>query len=98
MLDTYRVSEILVTGSSSGVTLALGLVSHINAMPKDIEVPKQIYASSPGQCSTDEELIRKGCILDKKDILLNINYMEIIDKIMTHGKICLNITNGFPAF
>lgn len=54
MLDTYRVSEILVTGSSSGTTLALGLVSHINAMHKDIE--NQV------------------------------------------GKICLNITNDFPAF
>lgn len=86
MLDTYGASNILVTGSSSGATLALGLVSHINVKHKDIEVPERIYASSPGQCFTDEELIRKGHILDKKDILLNIAYMEIIDRIMTHGK------------
>lgn len=86
MLDTYNASEILVTGSSSGATLALGLVSHINLMYKDIEVPKRIYASSPGQCFTDEELIRKGRTLDKKDILLNVSFMEIIDRILTHGK------------
>ena len=86
MLNTYSASNILVTGSSSGATLALGLVSHINVMRKDIEVPKRIYASSPGQCFTDEELIRQGRILDKKDILLSVSYMEIIDKIMTHGK------------
>ena len=87
MLNTYSASNILVTGSSSGATLALGLVSHINVMHEDIEVPKRIYASSPGQCFTDEELIRQGRILDKKDILLSVSYMEIIDKIMTHRKI-----------
>lgn len=86
MLNTYSASNILITGSSSGATLALGLVSHINVMHENIEVPKRIYASSPGQCFTDEELIRKGRILDKKDILLSVSYMEIIDKIMTHGK------------
>jgi len=86
ILNTYNASDILVTGSSSGATLALGLASHINVMHKDIEVPKRIYVSSPGQCFTDEELIRKGRILDKNDILLSITYMEIIDKIMTHGE------------
>lgn len=86
MLDTYSASEILVTGSSSGATLALGLVSHINVMHKDIAVPKRIYASSPGQCFTHKELIRKGRILDKKDILLHISFLEIFDRILTHGK------------
>ncbi|ERK57544.1 hypothetical protein HMPREF1983_01093 [Gemella bergeri ATCC 700627] len=86
MLNTYNASNVLVTGSSSGATLALGLVSHINAMHKEVEVPKKIYASSPGQCFTDEELIRKGQGLDKKDILLSLSYMKKMDKILTHGK------------
>ena len=86
MLDTYNVSDILVTGSSSGATLALGLVSYINISNKEAEIPKRIYASSPGQCFTDEDLIRKGQLLDKKDILLSLYYMEILDRIMTHGK------------
>mgnify|MGYP000873350800 FL=1 len=57
MLDTYNISDILVTGSSSGATLALGLVSYINISNKEAEIPKRIYASSPGQCFTDEDLI-----------------------------------------
>ncbi len=86
MLEIYSSSDILVTGSSSGATLALGLVSYINTLKKEVDVPKRIYASSPGQCFTDEELIREGRILDKKDIFISVSYIEIIDKIMTHNK------------
>ena len=71
LLNEYNVSDILVTGSSSGATLALGLVSYINISKKDIEVPKRIYASSPGECFKDEDLIKKGEILDKKDIFID---------------------------
>lgn len=86
VLDTYSASDVLVTGSSSGATLALGLVSHINVMHEDIEVPKRIYASSPGQCFIDEELIRKGRELEQKDVLLSLSRMEKMDKILTRGK------------
>ncbi|MEB3024841.1 MULTISPECIES: alpha/beta hydrolase fold domain-containing protein [unclassified Parvimonas] len=86
MLNEYNVSDILVTGSSSGATLALGLVSYINISKKDIEVPKRIYASSPGECFKDADLIKKGEILDKKDILLTLSFVKIFGKIMAHGK------------
>ncbi|MGI6608563.1 MAG: alpha/beta hydrolase fold domain-containing protein [Erysipelotrichaceae bacterium] len=86
MLETYKVEDILVTGSSSGASLALGLVSHINALGKKAELPKRIYASSPGQCFTDIETIRKGRILNEKDIILPVSYMEIAESILTHGE------------
>ncbi len=63
ILDLYDVLDILVTGSSSGAALALGLVSHVNSLGEKAEIPKRIYASSPGQCFTDEELIKKGIIV-----------------------------------
>lgn len=86
MLKTYKASDILITGSSSGATLALGLVSYINTLGKKAELPKRIYASSPGQCFTDEETVRKGRILNEKDIILDVAYMEIAESILTHGK------------
>lgn len=35
MLNIYDVSDILVTGSSSGAAIALGLVSYINILGKE---------------------------------------------------------------
>lgn len=86
MLNSYSPSDILISGSSSGAALALGLVAYMNASGKGNEIPKQIYASSPGQCFTDKELIKKGQLLDKKDIFLSLSYFEIVDQIMTQGK------------
>ncbi len=86
MLETYKVEDIIITGSSSGATLALGLVSYINVLGKKAELPKRIYASSPGQCFTDKDTIRKGRILNEKDIILHVSYMEIAESILTHGK------------
>ena len=86
MLETYKAKDIIITGSSSGATLALGLVSYINVLGKKAELPKRIYASSPGQCFTDKDTIRKGRILNEKDIILHVSYMEIAKSILTHGK------------
>lgn len=76
MLETYKAEDILVTGSSSGATLALGLVSYINALGNQEELPKRIYASSPGQCFTDKETIRKGRILHMPHKVLRHSRMK----------------------
>lgn len=86
MLERYEASDILLSGSSSGGSLALGLVSYINALGRKDQLPKRIYASSPGQCFKDEELIRKGRLLNDRDFLIDASYMENMHEVMTKGK------------
>ncbi|MDO5063038.1 MAG: alpha/beta hydrolase [Peptostreptococcaceae bacterium] len=86
ILESYDISDMMITGSSSGGALALGLVSHINALGREVPLPKKIYCSSPGNCFRDRRSIEQGYELNRKDILLDMAYFEIYDKIMTHGR------------
>lgn len=86
VLEHYGVSDMLVTGSSSGGTLALGLVSYLNEAGEVASLPKRIYASSPGDCFRREEVIARSRALNEKDILLDAAFMGTMEKIMTKGK------------
>ena len=86
MLETYDASRILVTGSSSGATLGLGLAAHINAKGEGVPIPEKMYLSSPGNCFQDEKALEKGYVLNDKDILLDMSYMTKMPDIMSHGK------------
>ena len=86
MLKEYDASNIIVTGSSSGGNLAIGLVAHINALGGKFPLPNKIYASSPGECFGREDVIERGKELNKEDFLIDVKYMESAESIMTKGK------------
>ena len=85
-LQQYKAENILLCGSSSGAYLALGLVSHINAMGEGLPIPGKIYASSPGTCFDKQEEWDEAWKLNEKDFLIDARYMETAKDIMTHGE------------
>jgi len=85
-LQQYKAENILLCGSSSGAYLALGLVSHINAMDEGLPIPGKIYASSPGTCFNKQEEWDEAWKLNETDFLIDARYMETAKDIMTHGE------------
>lgn len=85
-LQQYKAENILLCGSSSGAYLALGLVSHINAMGEGLPIPGKIYASSPGTCFNKQEEWDEAWKLNETDFLIDARYMETAKDIMTHGE------------
>ncbi len=86
LLERYEPQNVLFSGSSSGATLSLALVSHMNALGDTESIPRRIYASSACQCFNHPELFERGYELSKKDILIDMPYLEYADHLMTHGK------------
>lgn len=85
-LQHYTAENILLCGSSSGAYLALGLVSHINALGEGLPIPGKIYASSPGTCFNKQEEWDEAWKLNETDFLIDAKYMETAKDIMTHGE------------
>ncbi len=85
-LQQYKAEKILFCGSSSGAYLALGLVSHINAMGEGLPIPSKIYASSPGTCFDKQEEWDAAWKLNETDFLIDARYMETAKDIMAHGE------------
>lgn len=72
-----------VLGFSSGASLGLGIFLYINANNLDLKKPREIIASSPGGCLSDEIDIDKLKKLNEKDILVDYKYFETAKEIMT---------------
>lgn len=72
-----------VLGFSSGASLGLGIFLYINENKLDIRMPREIIASSPGGCLSDEIDIDKLKKLNEKDILVDYKYFETAKEIMT---------------
>lgn len=83
MLESYSNEEITIMGFSSGGAQALILCEYINEMKKDVPLPRQIIAVSPGTCSTDEEIVERMKELDKKDIMIPYSYFAEASHLMT---------------
>ena len=86
ILTRYRAEDVCLIGGSSGGNLALGLVSHINAMGEGLPLPGKIYAGSPGTLLlTDAEraLARKQ---ERTDVVMSVRAIETVWDGMTGGR------------
>lgn len=83
MTKIYDKESLSVIGFSSGASLALGIFLYINENNLDIRMPREIIASSPGGCLSDEINIDKLKKLNEKDILVDYKYFETAKEIMT---------------
>lgn len=72
-----------ILGFSSGASLGLGILLYINENKLDIRMPREIIASSPGGCLSDELDFDKLNKLNEKDILVDYKYFETAKEIMT---------------
>lgn len=85
MLGEYDPLDTSFAGSSSGGSLALGMISAINMRSGSLPMPERVYAASPGECFSSEEIRKKAESLNKSDFLLDPGYMETEKVILTHG-------------
>lgn len=83
MTKIYDKEPLSILGFSSGASLGLGILLYINENKLDIRMPREIIASSPGGCLSDEINIDKLKKLNEKDILVDYKYFETAKKIMT---------------
>lgn len=83
MTKIYDKEPLSILGFSSGASLGLGILLYINENKLDIRMPREIIASSPGGCLSDEINIDKLKKLNEKDILVDYKYFETAKEIMT---------------
>lgn len=81
--DKEDKEPLSILGFSSGASLGLGILLYINENKLDIRMPREIIASSPGGCLSDEINIDKLKKLNEKDILVDYKYFETAKEIMT---------------
>jgi acetyl esterase/lipase len=84
MLGNYEAKNISFLGTSSGGSLALGLIAYINN-GHDAPMPNHIIAISPGTCVVTDEEWKRMQDLDKKDLMVSANYMKNAAEILKHG-------------
>ena len=80
--DKEDKEPLSILGFSSGASLGLGILLYINENKLDIRMPREIIASSPGGCLSDEINIDKLKKLNEKDILVDYKYFETAKEIM----------------
>lgn len=83
MTKIYDKEPISILGFSSGASLGLGILLYINANNLDLKMPREIIASSPGGCLSDELDMDNLEKLNEKDILIDYKYFETAKEIMT---------------
>lgn len=83
MTKIYDKEPLSILGFSSGASLGLGILLYINANNLDLKMPREIIASSPGGCLSDELDIDNLEKLNEKDILVDYKYFETAKEIMT---------------
>ena len=83
MTKIYDKEPLSILGFSSGASLGLGILLYINENKLDIRMPREIIASSPGGCLSDEINIDNLKKLNEKDILVDYKYFETAKEIMT---------------
>lgn len=86
MTKIYDKEPLSILGFSSGASLGLGILLYINANNLYLKMPREIIASSPGGCLSDELDIDKLKKLNEKDILVDYKYFETAKEIMTKGE------------
>lgn len=86
MTKIYDKEPLSILGFSSGASLGLGILLYINANNLDLKMPREIIASSPGGCLSDELDIDNLEKLNEKDILVDYKYFETAKNIMTNGE------------
>lgn len=86
MVKTYGEEPISLLGFSSGASLALGICLYINANKLNLKMPREIIASSPGSCISDDLDMARLKELNKKDIIVDCKYFETGREIMTKGQ------------
>ncbi len=84
MLENYEANNISFLGTSSGGSLALGLIAYINA-GHEAQMPRHIIAISPGTCVVANEEWKRMQELNQKDLLVSANYMKTAADILRHG-------------
>ncbi|MCR4673753.1 MAG: alpha/beta hydrolase [Lachnospiraceae bacterium] len=82
VIDEYAANKLMVTGSSSGGNLALGLIAHINAKQEGLAYPQKIYTSSPGECLGSDQVRQRAKELDAYDVAISASFMEMAEHIM----------------
>lgn len=85
--DKEDKEPLSILGFSSGASLGLGILLYINENKLDIRMPREIIASSPGGCLSDELDLDKLKKLNEKDILIDYKYFETAKEIMTMGEV-----------
>lgn len=89
MTKTYNKEDkapLSIIGFSSGASLALGICLYINENNLDIRMPREIIASSPGGCLSEELDMDRVRKLNEKDIIVDYKYFETAKNIMTKGE------------
>ncbi|MGN0709440.1 MAG: alpha/beta hydrolase [Anaerovoracaceae bacterium] len=86
MLEEYEPERIAFSGSSSGGSLALGMISDINQRGAGVPMPERVYAASPGECFRTDEIRENAERLKKHDFILDPAYMKKEELILTHGR------------
>lgn len=86
MVKTYGGDPISLLGFSSGASLALGIGLYINENKLNLKMPREIIASSPGSCLSDDLDIDRLKELNKKDIIVDCKYFETGMEILTKDK------------
>lgn len=86
MVKTYGGDPISLLGFSSGASLALGIGLYINENKLNLKMPREIIASSPGSCLSDDLDMDRLKELNKKDIIVDCKYFETGMEILTKGQ------------
>ncbi|MCR5545609.1 MAG: alpha/beta hydrolase [Lachnospiraceae bacterium] len=86
IIEVYSADKVMVTGSSSGGNLALGLIAHINKKKEKLPYPQKIYVSSPGECLGSGEVRQKAKELDAYDVAISAGFMEMAEHFMRKNK------------
>lgn len=86
LLEEYDAENISFLGFSSGAALAIGVCLHNNALGKQLPMPRQIIASSPGAVPMSDEELHKMQALNTKDLLIDVAFMATVRTYMEHGK------------
>lgn len=82
----YGAGNVAVAGYSSGGTLALALISHINAMAENVPMPDKLYVSSPMMCIHSRQEREHAERLDKSDFIVPVKWLDTFREIITNGR------------
>lgn len=86
LLVREYMGNVAVAGCSCGGTLALDLISHINVMGEHVPMPEKLYVSSPEMCIYSPEERELAKQLEKTDIVLDVDRLDMFYDIITNGR------------
>ena len=86
MVDQYGAENISVIGFSAGASLAIGMGLHNNVQTNKLAMPAKIIACAPGSVSPSLEIKERMEELNSQDFILDMDFMNNIEQILTKGK------------